>query len=161
MLTFLTVLGIGVVFVLTYIGASIVFSQEGNAEVAGPPKHLSPKKSFIAQADEMCARASKAGIGVPPPASVAEMRAFVSKSIDNEEGLQRRMKALRAPAKSKGLLERFERVRDKELRGLRGLLALLQDGDQAAAISALKDVAATDRHLGALGRRYGFKECGR
>jgi hypothetical protein len=146
-------------FVLTYVGASVVFRPADEAAAGSPNKKVSARKAFLMQADELCSQASQSAMGLPPPGTSAEMARFTRSAISTQRRLISDMKAIPAPPKQRPLYKAIVSESSMQLGQMRGLLNEAASGDSVGTRAAMETVAASEKRIDRMSANLGLEEC--
>ena len=138
------------------------------AAAPAPSGPVLTKAAFVRRADKVCTQAdavSHSANAVLRQAFAANDRNRAATAIDTYTPLYAQhvaeLKALRAPARDAKILTGLLKVMDRQVLALRAESIALRRQDDAALQNITKDQQQTLQFAEALGRRYGFKVCGR
>jgi hypothetical protein len=153
-------LAVIVVFVLTYIGASLVFRPETSDAFAAGAPGLPPRQAFILEVDKMCAEASQSAMGLPPPGTDAEMANFTQRSVATHKRLVTDLRTVTPPKPDRALFKKVVARRDAQVDQLRALLTEIRSGDSAGVNATMAGMVTSEKQIDRMSKRLGIRGCG-
>lgn len=158
------------VFLGTYTGANLFFSEIYGPEVAhaeekGSSKMSQAKRQYITKFDRACRRQSGSVAELQArlltATSAAQMERVLVRLASLAKRSLERVSQWPKPKEDRGLLERILRLQRSSLPLLDRLLGAAQERNSAALDAIAAEAYATATEASRLMERYGFKVCGR